>query len=280
MRKKVLLALVMAVFLLSFALTGCQSGGGGISQELYDKVVAQFNEAQEKINEARDNIDKMEAERDAIMAELKDTKSKIGELEGLVNSLKEQYELVGATPAETAENIVKYYYDTHEYSMTDYFICSDMAGEVWNMLKAHGINARIAIGNTDNSITDILQCNHAWVLAEVAPGEYLALETTGGYAVPESQNVLYYRGWYFNSPADLKKHNNLVREYNIKIGFHNTLAAEDREVVEEHNQSTSPQVAEKLEAVHNKLVELIEQQQADLNNLMTEINSLATRCDT
>lgn len=276
MSRKVLVALVTAVFLLSFALTGCQ-GETGIAQELYDKVVAQFNEAQEKINEARENIDKMEAERDDLFAELDEFKKKAGELEGLVNSLKAQYELVGATPAETAEKIVKYYHDTHEYSMTDLFICSDMAGEVWNMLKAHGINARIAIGNTDISITDILQSDHAWVLAEVTPGEYLALETTGGYAVAKSENARYYAGWYFDSPADLKSHNSLVREYNITIEFHNTLAAEDREVIEEHNQSTNPQVAEKLEAVHNKLVELIEQQQDDLSSLMDEINKLAKK---
>jgi len=187
MHKKVLLTLVAAVFLLSIALTGCQ---GGIAQEVYDQVVAQFNEAQEKIKEARDNISNMETERDALFAELDEAKSKVGELEGLVNSLKEKYELVGVTPAETAAKVVKYYHDTHVYTTFDLFICSDMAGEVWNMLKALGIDAVIAIGDTDSLVSDILQCNHAWVMAEVAPGEYLALEATGGYVITKNENTI------------------------------------------------------------------------------------------
>ena len=117
MNRKVLLTLVAAVFLLSIALTGCQVGG--IAQETYDQILAQFDEAQEKINEARANIDTMEAERDAFLAELDEAKSKAGELEGLVKSLKEQYELVGATPAETAGKVVKYYHDTHVYTTYD-----------------------------------------------------------------------------------------------------------------------------------------------------------------
>ncbi len=277
MRKKVLFALVAAVFLLSFALAGCQ---GGIAQELYDQVLAQFNEAQDKINEARSNIDNMEAERDAFLAELGEARSKVGELEGLVNSLKEQYELVGATPAETAANIVRYYHETHVYSTWDLFICSDMAGEVWNMLKAQGINAVIVVGNIDNPISDIIQCNHAWVLAEVAPGEYLALETTGGRVVLESENPLYYRGWTFDSPTGEKDYQKLVREYNTRVSIRNELAAEDREVVEEHNQSTNQQEADKLLAVHDKLAELILQHESVLNSIKAEMESLATECST
>ena len=78
----------------------------------------------------------------------------------------------------------------------------------------------------DTAITDILQSDHAWVLATVAPGEYLALETTGGYVVKKSENPLYYRGWSFNSPADLKSHNDMVKEYNTRVGFRNQLNTE------------------------------------------------------
>ena len=275
MRKKVLLALVAAVLLCSIALTGCQAGG--IAQETYDQILAQFNEAQEKINEARANIDTMEAERDAFLAELDEAKSKAGELEGLVKSLKEQYELVGATTAETAEKVVKYYHDTHEYSMTDLFICSDMAGEVWNMLKAQGINAVIAIGDTDSLVSDILQCNHAWVLAEVAPGEYLALEATGGYAVTRSENAYYYNGWYFDSPAELKKHNDLVKEHNTRVSIITDIHNEAVAVAEEHDQSTNPTTAAQLLAVYEKLVEVRDAQDAKLQQVKAELDSLAER---
>ena len=278
MNRKVLLALVAAVLLLSFVLVGCQSGG--IAQDVYDKVAAQLAEAQKRITEEQNKSKEFQALKDAAESELNAAKAKIAELEAQMAGVKAQYELVGATKAETAEKIVKYYHDTHEYSKTGLFMCSDMSSEVWNMLKAQGINARIAVGNVHNAISDIVLCSHAWVLAEVAPGEYLALETTAGRVVPESENPLYYKGWYFDSPVNLKSYNQLIREYNIRVGIRNDLATEDRAVIEEHNQTTNPQTAEKLKAVHDKLVELIEQQQADLNNLMNEINGLAKKCGT
>ncbi len=275
MYRKLLLVLVAAVFLLSFALTGCQ---GGIAQELYDRVAAQVEEAQAELAEVQTNLANLGAEKAAAEAALDDAQDRVAELVTQVESLKEQYELTGATPAETAEKIVKYYHDTHVYSTWDLFTCSDMAGEVWNMLKAQGINAVIAVGNIDNPISDILQSNHAWVLAEVAPGEYLALETTGGYVVPESENPLYYRGWTFDSPEGEKDYQKLVREYNTRVSIRNELAAEEREVVEEHNQSTDQQEADKLLAVRDKLAELILQHESVLNSIKAEINSLATEC--
>ena len=274
MKKKLLITLVATVFLLSFALTGCQ---GGISQELYDKVLAQFNEAQEKIQEARDNISAMEAEKDALLDDLDEAKSKAGELEGMVNSLKEQYELIGATPAETAAKIVKYYYDTHEYSTADLFQCSDMASEVWNMLKAKGINARIAIGITGGIVTDLLQCNHAWVLAEVAPGEYLALEATGGYVITKSENPYYYTGWYFDSPAGLKSYNDMVREYNVRIEIIMDIHNEAVAVAEEHDNAANPVTADKLASVYNKLVEVRDEQDARLKQVKAQLDSLAKK---
>lgn len=264
----------MAVFLLSFVLVGCQSG---ISQELYDQVIAQLKEAQAKISEMQGEVKDLKAQKEAVDAELKTAQANISELQGQVGGLKEQYELVGATPAETAGKIVRYYHETHIYSTYDYYVCSDMASDVWNMLKAQGIGAIIVVGNKDTAIGDIVQSNHAWVLAEVEPGEYIALATTGGFVVPKSENPLYYQGWFFNSPGELKRYNELIREYNIRVGIRNGIAAEDREVVDEHNQATNQSTADKLKAVHDKLMELIEQQEADLNNIKSEIEGLATQ---
>jgi len=161
--------------------------------------------------------------------------------------------------------------------MTDLFICSDMAGEVWNMLKAHGIDAVIAIGNTDNSITDILQCNHAWVLAVVAPGEYLALEATGGYAITKSENAYYYNGWYFDSPAELKKHNDMVKEQNTRVEIIMDIHNEAVAVAEEHDRTTNPTTAAQLLAVYEKLVEVRDEQDAKLQQVKAELDSLAER---
>jgi TolA-binding protein len=274
MQRKVLLVLTMAVFLLSFVLVGCQSG---ISQEQYEGVAKQLVKAKEEITKLQDETQELQAQKQAVEAELKAAQAKNSELQGQVGGLKEQYELVGATPAETAEKIVKYYHETHVYSTYDLYVCSDMASDVWNMLKAQGIGAVIAVGDIEKAIGDIVLSNHAWVLAEVAPGPYLALATTGGFVVPKSENALYYQGWSFDTPKELKRYNALVREYNIRVGIHNEIAAEDREVVDEHNQATNQSSADKLKAVHDKLMELIEQQEAELNSIKSEINGLATQ---
>ena len=125
-----------------------------------------------------------------------------------------QQQLAG-TPIEIAESIVRQYHETHVYSEYDLFVCSDMALDVWNMLKAQGINAIIQIGNVGEAIQSIAEANHAWVLAETSPGQYLALETTSGYAVRD--NPLYYQGWSFHSPRRFKRYVELRHEYNIRV---------------------------------------------------------------
>ena len=71
MKRKVLVVLVTSVLLLSFVLTGCQSGGG-IAQEVYDQVTAQLKEAQDKIAElqSKEVIDIEEVKSD-VEAKLK-----------------------------------------------------------------------------------------------------------------------------------------------------------------------------------------------------------------
>jgi hypothetical protein len=140
-----------------------------------------------------------------------------------------------------------------------------MASEVWNMLKAQAISAVVVVGDKDNVIGDILQSDHAWVLADIGPGQYLALETTGGYAVQKTENPLYYIGWSFSSPAELKSYNDWVKEYNVRVGFRNLLNNEANEAFTAGNN-----------AVYTKLVELRTAQETELNKLMAKIKALAT----
>ena len=58
MKKKLLLALVTAIFLLSIALVGCQTAG--ITQAQYDQLAAQLKDAQAKYTEAQNNINKLQ----------------------------------------------------------------------------------------------------------------------------------------------------------------------------------------------------------------------------
>jgi outer membrane murein-binding lipoprotein Lpp len=278
--KKILFTLVAVILLLPIVFTGCQSGG--VSQEKYDELNSSYQSALAQIEELNGQVAGLNSQVDADSAAIqaKDDKiayyvSRVADLQDQISALIAQYELTGDTPAETAAKIVKYYRETHVYSSYDLFVCSDMAAEVWNMLKAVGIDSIIAVGNIDTAISDILQSNHAWVLAEVAPGQYLALETTGGYVVSESENPLYYRGWSFDSPAELKSYNDYVKEYNIRVGFRNLLADEVNQAADLYNNSSNQAEADKWLALYDKLVELKTDQEAVLDTLMAQINSLA-----
>ncbi len=110
------------------------------------------------------------------------------------------------------KKIVEDYHKTHTYSKADMFVCADMAIDVWNMVETQGINAIIKAGRVDKDITELRDVNHAWVMAEVAPDEWIALETTGGYLVCPVQpicaknNSRYYTGWSYASPKEFKEY--------------------------------------------------------------------------
>ena len=205
MRTKVVLILAIILVLSSSLFAGC-----GVSQEEYDRVSAQLEVSQAQIAE-------LQREYDRVNAELGTSQGRVAELETKIKELREQYEIVGETTAKTVENIVKRYHETHVYSEYDFFVCSDMALDVWNMLKAQDINALIKIGNVDTGVDSISEADHAWVLAEVSPGLYLALETTGGYVVYGEDNPLYYEGWSFDNPREYKRFVELMKEYNIRV---------------------------------------------------------------
>jgi len=233
MKKRILVGLALILPLLS--VISC-----GVPQEEYNKLssdlaVAQrqiqllqsdlfakttkLSETESELATAQTEISLLEDDLSAKEREFSTTQTQIAKLRSEISVLTEQYELVGETPIETAENIVKRYYETHIYSEYDFFVCSDMALDVWNMLKAQGINALIRIGNVEMTAKDITEANHAWVLAETSPGQYLALETTGGHAVWGEDNPLYYKGWSFDNPREYKRFVELKYEYNIRVGI-------------------------------------------------------------
>ena len=261
MKKPIILALLTIVLLLPAVFAGCQSGVPG---EKYDELSLSYQNALAQLEELNNQVASLNSQVEADRAAIQAKDDKLAYYESEIANLRDQYDLTGATPTETAEKIVKYYHDTHIYSSYDLFVCSDMATEVWNMLKAAGINSIVVVGNKDTPISDILQSNHAWVLAEIEPGQYLALETTAGHSVYASQNNLYYKGWSFDSPADLQADNDLRKEYNIRVGFRNLLASEVNKAIDSHN-----------EAVFDKLSELMTDQETILNDIKAQIYSLA-----
>ncbi|WAC07656.1 MAG: hypothetical protein OS130_00160 [Thermodesulfobacteriota bacterium] len=113
---------------------------------------------------------------------------------------------------QVLQTVLQLYHATHTYSEPDFFVCADMAIDVWNMVKTKGINARIAAGNVNNPQADGTEFNHAWVVAEAAQRKWIALETTGGYLVSGKKNKNYYRGYFFASPRELKEYCDLYQK--------------------------------------------------------------------
>ena len=109
----------------------------------------------------------------------------------------------------TLKKIVEEYHKSHTYIGTDVYVCGDMARDVWNMVKTQEINAKIVVGNIDKDTTSISEATHVWVLAEVSPDEWVAMETTGGYLVCDDPDIClvsnsrYYRGFQFSDPKEL-----------------------------------------------------------------------------
>ena len=134
---------------------------------------------------------------------------------------QEQRRALAAEKIRTLVGIVSDYHRAHVYigkqtgSENNVFVCADMACDVWDMVQKKGIRAMIGVGNPDKPIDkySFLEANHAWVMAETLPGEWLALETTGGYAVTPSQNPNYYTCLTFRNPKEFRKAYQLLGEY-------------------------------------------------------------------
>jgi hypothetical protein len=117
----------------------------------------------------------------------------------------------------TLFNIVQNYHATHLYltnsAGTSIYVCGDMACDVWNMVQRKGITAQIVIGNIKEDITHIGEANHAWVLAQIADGDWIALETTAGQLVRQAQNPRYFFGCRFATSKDFRDFQYLENEY-------------------------------------------------------------------
>ena len=105
------------------------------------------------------------------------------------------------------------YHRQHVYVGNDFFVCVDMAMDVWDLLTAAGIPARLMVGNVQTDITQsptitkyLATMHHVWILAEVSPSTWIPLETTGGYIVePSIPNFrLYNMGAMFENPKEFK----------------------------------------------------------------------------
>lgn len=181
------------------------------------------------------------------------------------------------------EQIATEYSSSHTYSKDDVYDCDNMAQDVWNMLKAKGINARISVGNFESAggsrianaktvhkspdsgnlgeievpsrtysnmnvskSSTIDGFNHAWVLAEVSPGSWLAIECTAGYIVYSDENEKYYQGLTFSNPKNYRSFISLYRDWKIKaLDYEKERLYYNELIVLYNNASYSEQIAMK-----------------------------------
>ena len=145
------------------------------------------------------------------------------------------------TPEEqkikVCEEVAQQYYETHTYIQNDVFDCDNMACDVWNILKTKGINAKIVVGNIDLEEYGMEDWNHAWIIAEVSPNTWLAIECTRGCVVYRGDNLRYYYGHFFSNPKSLRDFNQLYREYQIQLNEYNNAVDFYNAIASEYNNA-------------------------------------------
>ncbi len=135
-------------------------------------------------------------------------------------------ELLVAGSAATAkssvamlEELARNYNETHTLSPSDRFACIDASCDLWNQIRTKGIRTGLMAGNLDKDsrqedwIKYVREINHAWVMAEIAPNRWIAIESTNGTVVlPESSKYAsYLRGEYFVNSRELRGFDELRR---------------------------------------------------------------------
>ncbi|HAA01737.1 MAG TPA: hypothetical protein DCE18_00020 [Syntrophobacteraceae bacterium] len=137
--------------------------------------------------------------------------------------------------------LIKDYHSKHSYLKDDFFVCSDMAIEVWNIIKTSGINARLMVGNTERDIVKyksdleyISEMNHVWVMAEVMPSDWIPVEATAGIIIhPKIPSFeLYNKGTVFETPKRFKEFSEsrtalfqVCKEANVMVDEYNKVYA-------------------------------------------------------
>lgn len=298
-KRKALIAFIAVVVALAGLLAGCATSPA--PQPESGASAAELTAVQELVDAAQGQVATLETK-------LETSEAQVASLKGQLTDLAAESELVGATPSDTAANVIRVYHETHSYSIWDLFVCADMAMDVWNMLQAQGIESTIQIGSVDADITNMEDSDHAWVLAEVAPGKFLALETTNGQVVQRENNARYYGGWSFDNPREYKRFEELKYEHNLRVSLYNEMREESQlvyaayesefsylqELMDEFNNKYLGQpytaeaqalnadisdqlaIVKKLEGNYSRLETLIEEQGLALDNIVPQMQALTS----
>jgi hypothetical protein len=176
----------------------------------------------------------------------------------------------------TLRNIVETYHATHQYitnsAGTSIYVCGDMACDVWNMVYARGYNAKIVVGNVKEDITSLHEANHAWVLAELSEGNWIALETTAGILVRADQNKRYFFGCRFATAKDFRDFQFLQNEYNDAVTKRHSLVDTYNTMVTNYNSGdVSTRLALRSQLQEDKTI--IKDRDDQLEQLKTDLDA-------
>jgi hypothetical protein len=166
--------------------------------------------------------------------------------------------------------IISDYHRNHTYvggptNGGDIFVCGDMASDVWDILQTKGIPAKIMVGNVMKDVASYAEYDHAWVLAQLPTGRWLALEATGGCIVDNKEKPRYYSGHAFSSPKPVKEYNRLVRQREEAIPKFNVAKHDYNEILNRWNVADErarswlgPEMARKSSALQERIADLKE----------------------
>ena len=161
------------------------------------------------------------------------TSNQIYESENIQSTLSESQKKI-----IIIEEILDEYSQNHIYVSDDVFDCDNMAQDVWNIFKAKGINSKLVLGNVDHfgplTLDDV---NHVWLIAEISPEEWLAIETTGGFVVYLEDNDRYYQGYFFSNPKNYRDFLDLYEDYNYQYADYENERQYYNQLVELYNSA-------------------------------------------
>jgi hypothetical protein len=183
---------------------------------------------------------------------------------------------------KTLSKMVADYHESHTYMLSrdakPVFACVDMACDVWNMVVTKGIRARLQVGNVEKYNASFAEANHAWVMAEISPGSWVALEATAGFVVDETRNPRYFTGKSFPSPAELKACAELLKQRH-ELAVDLTTAKRDYDsLYEQYNRATGAS-RQGLASVLVQKAAMLQTRTADIERVGAQLEALLARAD-
>ncbi len=175
--------------------------------------------------------------------------------------------------------IVSDYHQSHTYMGSNgqpIFACVDMACDVWNMVVTRGFKAKLLVGNVDKETKALAEANHAWVIAEVSPKKWIALESTSGRLISEQENPRYYVGTIFPSPRELKSASSLIQQHNDTVEKKNNAARSYTDLLEQYNKA-APAARQQLALALAGSAASLKDRAADLAEIRRQLDALLVK---